>query len=148
MKLTPRWLRELRELRKYPKVPFKTEDKDQLRQFANEASREMDRTLVTVCSAILAVSVPFSQQFVAGNPAAPWVVASWVFYALCLVVLIISLRYDSAQKHRLIYVNNHNDYVSGIYSVLIRLSNWLSQFLFLVATTLLVVFLIVTALVK
>lgn len=148
MKLTPRWLEELRELRKYPKVTFKTEDKDQLRQFANEASREMDRTLVTVCSAILAVSVPFSQQFIAGNPAAPWVVASWVSYALCLVVLIVSLRYDSAQKHRLIRVNNHNDYVAGIYSVLIRLSNWLSQFFFLVATTLLVIFLIVTALVK
>lgn len=146
MKLTPKWFRDLLVLRKAPKFPLSKLEKDQLIGLANEAARETDRTLVTVCSAILAVSIPFTQQYIVGNPAAMWVVVSWILYALCLVILIFSLRYDQAQKRRLVRSNNHNDFDAGVYSVLIRASNWLSQMTFLAATTLLVVFLVLTAL--
>lgn len=145
MKRRPEWLFDLIELKKAHRLPFEKGQKEQLRNMANDAAREMDRTLVTVCSAILAVSVPFTEQYIAGNPAAQWIVLSWILYAACLVFLILSLRYDSKQKHALIRHNNHNDFTAGVYSVLIRFSNWLSQMLFLAATSFLVVFLVLTA---
>jgi hypothetical protein len=145
MKRRPVWLFELIDLKKAPRIPFDKGRKEQLTNLANEAAREMDRTLVTVCSAILAVSVPFTPQYIVGNPAAHWIVLSWILYAVCLVILVFSLRYDSKQKHVLIRHNNHNDFTAGVYSVLIRFSNWLSQMLFLAATSFLVVFLVITA---
>jgi hypothetical protein len=145
VKLTPKWLTDDRERRNSPPLLLSPAEREQLPNLAHEAARETDRTLVTVCSAILAVSVPFTQQYIVGNPAASWIVVSWILYAFCLVVLILSLRYDLKQKYRLIEKSDHHDSVVLTYSLLIRLTNWLSQTAFLAATASLVVFLVLTA---